>query len=397
MPKEEPKEPGPRISLTTFAEGRHKKWKNYEHVWVLRDVIVSGDMATNNVNSDPTTLKQQQRIQYLKVFPASEGQIIKRKTKIDVPRLLITLHNGDGSHIINGQGTLANIPSALPILPPKKVPDVDKEEEGKKSKKKKNSQKTTKRSKKKQEEEEEEEIPEEKLTYKTPFVFQITEANNKVHTFCSNDSDRRRMWVRFLSAKCRPLDLADLKLAYLDCGEEEDDVEGMNTNISTVNSLNRLNEREEKEGGDRPPGLSDKDSRGTNAPVQARRKSTMRNKNGFTRTIKLRMMHQNDALAQEWVKLNMTNVEQERSGTVSETKEEGPPKRTDPQKSSKYNIEWAIDQDYPNCYECQIKFTMFRRRHHCRLCGHIFCGKCCKVKVVVEGSRNRKRVCVKCL
>ena len=109
------------------------------------------------------------------------------------------------------------------------------------------------------------------------------------------------------------------------------------------------------------------------------------------------MMHQNDALAQEWVKLNMTNVERERSGTVSETKEEGPPKRTDPQKSNKYNIEWAIDQDYPNCYECQIKFTMFRRRHHCRLCGHIFCGKCCKVKVVVEGSKNRKRVCVKCL
>ncbi|CAN0078455.1 unnamed protein product [Sphacelaria rigidula] len=28
------------------------------------------------------------------------------------------------------------------------------------------------------------------------------------------------------------------------------------------------------------------------------------------------------------------------------------------------------------CYECDTMFTMFRRRHHCRVCGQIFCHHC---------------------
>ncbi|CAN0515909.1 unnamed protein product, partial [Laminaria digitata] len=28
------------------------------------------------------------------------------------------------------------------------------------------------------------------------------------------------------------------------------------------------------------------------------------------------------------------------------------------------------------CYGCHTPFTMFRRRHHCRVCGQIFCHNC---------------------
>ncbi|CAN0212412.1 unnamed protein product, partial [Ectocarpus fasciculatus] len=28
------------------------------------------------------------------------------------------------------------------------------------------------------------------------------------------------------------------------------------------------------------------------------------------------------------------------------------------------------------CYGCNSPFTMFRRRHHCRVCGQIFCHTC---------------------
>lgn len=33
------------------------------------------------------------------------------------------------------------------------------------------------------------------------------------------------------------------------------------------------------------------------------------------------------------------------------------------------------------CYECDTPFTMFRRRHHCRVCGQIFCNNCSSNRV----------------
>ena len=35
------------------------------------------------------------------------------------------------------------------------------------------------------------------------------------------------------------------------------------------------------------------------------------------------------------------------------------------------------DSSCRECYDCGDKFTTFRRRHHCRICGQIFCSKCC--------------------
>lgn len=37
---------------------------------------------------------------------------------------------------------------------------------------------------------------------------------------------------------------------------------------------------------------------------------------------------------------------------------------------------WMPDHSCRVCYECDSQFTVFNRRHHCRLCGRIFCGKC---------------------
>ncbi|KAL7737544.1 hypothetical protein ACLKA6_007669 [Drosophila palustris] len=45
---------------------------------------------------------------------------------------------------------------------------------------------------------------------------------------------------------------------------------------------------------------------------------------------------------------------------------------------------WMPDSKAKECYDCALKFSTFRRKHHCRLCGQIFCSKCCNQ--VVPGS-----------
>ncbi|CBK21583.2 uncharacterized protein [Blastocystis hominis] len=36
-----------------------------------------------------------------------------------------------------------------------------------------------------------------------------------------------------------------------------------------------------------------------------------------------------------------------------------------------------------SCYGCQQKFTVIRRRHHCRICGQVFCSDCCHLQDVL--------------
>ena len=43
---------------------------------------------------------------------------------------------------------------------------------------------------------------------------------------------------------------------------------------------------------------------------------------------------------------------------------------------SEFKRYWMPDSTGKDCYECRGRFTLTRRRHHCRLCGQIFCSKC---------------------
>lgn len=39
---------------------------------------------------------------------------------------------------------------------------------------------------------------------------------------------------------------------------------------------------------------------------------------------------------------------------------------------------WVDDSKVKNCYDCETAFSVFVRKHHCRVCGRIFCGNCTK-------------------
>ena len=46
-------------------------------------------------------------------------------------------------------------------------------------------------------------------------------------------------------------------------------------------------------------------------------------------------------------------------------------------KDSDFKQYWMPDSNCRQCYECGDRFNTFRRRHHCRICGQIFCSRCC--------------------
>ncbi|AOA60944.1 E3 ubiquitin-protein ligase [Komagataella phaffii CBS 7435] len=37
---------------------------------------------------------------------------------------------------------------------------------------------------------------------------------------------------------------------------------------------------------------------------------------------------------------------------------------------------WQPDSDSTQCHICHSKFTLLKRRHHCRRCGHLVCNRC---------------------
>lgn len=59
---------------------------------------------------------------------------------------------------------------------------------------------------------------------------------------------------------------------------------------------------------------------------------------------------------------------------------------------------WMPDSVSKECYDCGEKFTTFRRRHHCRVCGQIFCSRCCNQEIPgkIMGCTGDLRVCTYC-
>ncbi|KAF9995690.1 1-phosphatidylinositol-3-phosphate 5-kinase, partial [Entomortierella chlamydospora] len=60
---------------------------------------------------------------------------------------------------------------------------------------------------------------------------------------------------------------------------------------------------------------------------------------------------------------------------------------------------WMADENAKECFGCSASFFVFRRKHHCRICGHIFCSKC--ASKIIPGAKlgyeGHLRVCNYCL
>ena len=59
---------------------------------------------------------------------------------------------------------------------------------------------------------------------------------------------------------------------------------------------------------------------------------------------------------------------------------------------------WINTKKCDSCQDCNTKFTVTDRKHHCRSCGKIFCGRCSKYSAEIPEMRIFKpvRVCLNC-
>eukprot|EP01060_Flectonema_neradi_P037381 TRINITY_DN7513_c1_g1_i2.p1 TRINITY_DN7513_c1_g1~~TRINITY_DN7513_c1_g1_i2.p1 ORF type:complete len:230 (+),score=41.21 TRINITY_DN7513_c1_g1_i2:30-692(+) len=59
---------------------------------------------------------------------------------------------------------------------------------------------------------------------------------------------------------------------------------------------------------------------------------------------------------------------------------------------------WVPDSDAKNCGACEAEFTLWKRRHHCRSCGRVFCNACSSEKRELAhlGYEGEVRCCMAC-
>jgi len=55
-------------------------------------------------------------------------------------------------------------------------------------------------------------------------------------------------------------------------------------------------------------------------------------------------------------------------------------------------LSWTPDTASDHCLLCGIEFTLFRRRHHCRLCGALVCGSCSGNSLPTTANRGGHEV-----
>jgi hypothetical protein len=70
-----------------------------------------------------------------------------------------------------------------------------------------------------------------------------------------------------------------------------------------------------------------------------------------------------------------------------------------PSTAPRQRPDWLPDSSSSACLTCQRSFTFTRRRHHCRSCGLIYCGKCCRQRVLLPhlGYQSKQLVCDRCV
>eukprot|EP01059_Diplonema_ambulator_P011069 TRINITY_DN21039_c0_g1_i1.p1 TRINITY_DN21039_c0_g1~~TRINITY_DN21039_c0_g1_i1.p1 ORF type:complete len:858 (+),score=242.15 TRINITY_DN21039_c0_g1_i1:249-2576(+) len=72
------------------------------------------------------------------------------------------------------------------------------------------------------------------------------------------------------------------------------------------------------------------------------------------------------------------------------------PNASEEEEQQQHPVRWVPDCDASRCDYCKTVFTFLKRKHHCRKCGEVVCGKCSPFKMLLPEYRSEERVCKKC-
>lgn len=53
---------------------------------------------------------------------------------------------------------------------------------------------------------------------------------------------------------------------------------------------------------------------------------------------------------------------------------------------------WVPDTSHDSCMQCDQKFSLLKRRHHCRCCGELLCASCCSFRAFLEYMRDQQQL-----
>lgn len=53
---------------------------------------------------------------------------------------------------------------------------------------------------------------------------------------------------------------------------------------------------------------------------------------------------------------------------------------------------WVPDTTHDSCMQCDQKFSLLKRRHHCRCCGELLCATCCSFRANLDYMREQQQL-----